>query len=378
MFRRLAALLVTLLAIQWATTNKPAAAEDDAPNAEFEIDQLRQAMRLTTEQLRSFHVKYRLTGYPGNVVPDGFYVERTIAVRSPDWLFTDAGHGHDAMHWTDDPYRQTAYVTPDELINVYPIDRAFLKVSLNGLKSLPGSLDSEFFFFATGIWPLTKWQPPRPNGQPHMLVEIIEDDQFVKIRDKQEKIGNDWCHVLARNDTDVIWLDVSHGCCIRQREFYDQSSGNLVARIVCREIHEVDAGVWLPKFIDNNRFDFNATTAEGRNRKLVDSTVEILEFQVGELADETFSFTPQPGALLVDPDDITAAPEQVLAGGIDHLESTVDWIKRHGFVQPHTNDQTSSSAGSQPWPAVVMSMIGGVCIIVGCEFLMRRGRRRFE
>ena len=139
--------------------------EDAKPRpARLTARMLRDDIRSACRRVNSLKISYKAEGYDPKKVLAGAYVHRTLIAKAPCSLFLDSAHGYPGLPWEDDLFRQTAYITPTHERNVYPTNRGYFVRESAPDAGLPGSLPSEVFFMATGIWPLTGRKAPRPNG----------------------------------------------------------------------------------------------------------------------------------------------------------------------------------------------------------------------
>lgn len=336
----------------------------ERPAAQFSAQEIKEAILVSPQRVSSLKVSYKAGGYDPKKVRAGMYVHRTVIAKAPHSLFHDSGHGYDGFPWQEDLFRQTAYITATHTCNTYPINRAYFRRELRPDEGLPGSLPYEMFFLATGLWPLTGRQAPRPNGHPHMLHEIAQSDDYDQVREHQDMVDGRWCHVLRSESRDSLWLDVSRGCCLMQREISDTDTGALKTRFVLGGYREVGEGVWMPSWIRFVQFDFTAATAQGRKRKVRDTPIEILGISVNDVDNGVFQYSPPPGALELDSNDVRALPKQSRLGGLDHLDSLVNWLHRHS---------AAGIAQKNSWRdyAYVLPLLLVLVLILLCEAWVR-------
>jgi len=330
---------------------------------------LRDDIRSACRRISSLKISYKAEGYDPKKVLAGAYVRRTLIAKAPCSFFLDSAHGYPGLPWEDDLFRQTAYITPTRECNVYPTNRGYFVRESVANAGLPGSLPSEVFFMATGLWPLTGRKPPRPNGYPHMLREVAESDDYSQVRQDQELVDGRWCHVLIDKSHDHLWLDASRGCCLMQREIFDKDSGLLRTRYELRGYHEVSEGIWMPRTIRCEEYDFTTPTKEGPCRKVRDTPIEILEVSVNAVDDGAFQYTPPPGALELDATSILAPARQSKPGGLDHLDDVVCWLNRHSPA-PGVPASVLPSRFQAFFPILALSAV------LGCELWIRSRRRR--
>jgi hypothetical protein len=276
-------------------------------------------------QIRSLHVEY-ISYYKDDVSGvKNEYLYRVVVAEGPYSLYHASAHGNDRLDWRDDPFQQRAYVTRDHLYNEFPLNRAYFERSLKPEDRLPGSLQVEFFFFATGIWPLTERHAPQSFGRAYMLVDVCREKERYKVRPRQESVNGRRCHVLEDPGRDLLWVDASIGGALIARETFNPEGGALMQRIDLLGHREVTPGVWLPSSIRNMQYE-SAAPIEGRRRVLTDALFTILKAEVNKVDPSLFEFRPPPGSLLLKPDN---SFKQSTPGGLDLLDCQVRWAKKY-------------------------------------------------
>jgi hypothetical protein len=203
---------------------------------------------------------------------------------------------------------------------------SFFEANLKPVDPLPGTLPGELFFLATGIWPLSGRDPPRPDGRPYMLHEIAAESEYASVRAWQECVGGRWCTVLERPGYDRLWLDTDRGYALVARETQSKENGALVQRIELGEHREVVPGMWLPTWFRNIQFDYHAPTEQGRQRKVVNALHTVIELGVNDVCEATFEFHQLSGAIRTSREGSRGT--QIKAGGLDHLENLVGWVRK--------------------------------------------------
>ncbi len=339
------------------------AAADHTPGATLSAPELRAKLSECLQRIRSFRVVYRSYGYDPERFPAGTYLHRVVVAKAPYSLYHVSAHGHDALDWHDDYYQQRAYITRDHLYNEFPVNRSYFDHEMKPSEGLPGTLPGEFFFLATGIWPLTAREPPRPDGRPYMLSEVAASEEYSIVRPRQELVDGRWCHVLERPGYDRLWIDAERGCALLARETHSQLNGAMVQRIELGDHQEIKPGIWMPKTMRNVQYDWLCPDEAGRKRIVLDGTFRILEIGVNDVEDEIFQFDPQAGALL---DNGVNRPRQVREGGLDHLDDLLLWARKNASVP------SISSGATSRWWALVPALL----VMAACEFA-RFGRKLF-
>lgn len=319
-------------------------------------------------RVQSLRVRYRGYGY-AEQKPAGSYLERAILAQSPCFLYHMSGHGHRDLSIADDPLRQEAYVGEEFSYNVYPLNRIYLRMPLSPNDRLPGTLNDEFYFHATGLWPLRSRPAPRVLDGPHMLTELASSDRY-HFSDKQNAtIDGVRCDVIERGDgADRLWLDLSRGYCLLRRELRDPKSNALAARYDLRNHTEVQPRVWLPRRMYNKQFDYlRATSAQREPQPVIDSVLEVLELETTPLDPRVFRYEPPPGSVERYLNS-AKAPRQTHAGGKEHLEFLIAWIRR--TAMPVANHKAAKQTSA--WTLLALIGCGSGCAIVAVELCFFR------
>jgi len=278
--------------------------------------------------IRSMHVVYSAMSGDRRV-PAGAYVRRELRTMAPCYFFVDTAHGFDGFPWNDDPFRQRAYVGLNEAATSYPPHRAFFRKPLRATEGLPGSLPGELFMLATGVWPMSGRSAPRPYGGPHMLRDVAMSDLYCLRTESATLIGDTECHLLERPGNDRIWLSVDHKECVVAREIYDPHSSAIVVRFDLGEFFDVD-GYRFPGTISATWYDSDASQEALRHRVVRETTLRVEHVSINKCCLDDFRFVPDSGSIELGL-SLSDVPVQVTPGGVEHLDSIVEFMKRHGY-----------------------------------------------
>jgi hypothetical protein len=280
-----------------------------------------------------------------------------------------SAHGHGDLSIADDPLRQEAYVEDSSFYNVYPLNRIYLHMPLSANERLPGTLNDEFFFSATGLWPLRSRPVPNVLDGPYMFTELVTSDRYRFAEKRNATIEGVRCEVIERDDgADRLWLDLSRGYCLLRRELRDPRKNALVARYDLRNHTEVQPQVWLPRRIYNKQYENPPVpNAQRETHPEIDSVIEVLELETSPLDARLFRYEPPPGSVeryL----DRAKAPRQTHAGGKEHLEFLVEWMRRTANVGANQKKAKGTSA----WTMFALIAFGSGCVIVALELCVFR------
>jgi hypothetical protein len=340
-----------------------AAPPDGPPGASYSARQLRAGLLAMADKIESLSVIYRSYDYDLGKSPKGTYFHKVVIAKSPCFLHVVSAHGHDALDWSYDPLRQACYVTDNHVFNEFPLKRAYSEEDLGPGSELPGTLPNEFFFLATGIWPLDGRPAPRPFGRPHMLREVAEAGDYSIVRPLLERVDGRWCHVLESPDRDRLWLDAERGFALLMREVFVGGRCVMAQRYELEGHFEVAPGVWVPGWIQNIQFDYDAPSEQGRQRKVTDARHHVLKAEVNRAVASDFLFNARPGSLLVS----STGGVQVQPGGLDHLDDLARWVRLH---EPPSWPRRQSFV-----PIGWIAPLSSVLFIAACELRRRRALR---
>ncbi|MDR3637795.1 MAG: hypothetical protein P4L84_28575 [Isosphaeraceae bacterium] len=354
--------------------------EGQPPAARYAAAELRARIAATQRRITSIRVETHSSDYSDDAAQRaGTYVHRVIAAKAPASLLHISAHGRRFMDWRVDPEGQHAIIAGGKALNIYDVNRAYIENPWPEEQALPGTLPTELFFQATGIFPLTKRPAPRDpfDGEsPAMFVDVCASQLYDRVRPAQERVGERWCHVLEHPGCEALWIDVERGCALLARESYHRETGALAWRIECSGHREVVPGVWIPESIRNLHFDYLARTPEARKRRLMDTRVAVVRAEVNSVSDDEFRFVPPPGALRLNgPND---RPIQAVAGGEELLDELVGWSRS---VLKERWEQASADSGDERrlWKMMAWTLLGAAAAGMGAwTVVLTRGRRMVQ
>jgi hypothetical protein len=93
----------------------------------------------------------------------------------------------------------------------------------------------------------------------------------------------------AGDIADRIWLDRDHGWAVRKRE--QSKNGQLAVRWENSELREVEAGLWLPTIVRQERFAEDAP-AGWRGRPVIAEEVRVKHIEINRVPEERFDMVP--------------------------------------------------------------------------------------
>jgi len=315
-------------------------AEEPLP-AVFTSEQIKEVLLVTVNNLESLQIYYRSEYYTDPNAAPKSYLYRRILAKSPYFLNHTNSHPCEYFSWDKDPTLQQAFIQGTIGYNTFPFRNTYFVMWHKQDDPLPGTLPGEFFFNATGIWPMKERKAPTWREVPCALRDVAQNVNYNQVRLVQEKVDGRWCHVLFWSGNDALWLDMERGAVLLAREVYHHETGALMFRYELSNHQEAAHGLWIPKKLRNIQFDFFAQTEEGRKRRVIDGFFDVEEMEVNTLTEADFDFTPPPGALLSydarEPD--AEYPYQSVPGGEDMLDRIADWV-RTMYPQKNTMPKT--------------------------------------
>lgn len=322
------------------------------PMATLDARQLRAQLLETADAITTLTVVYEITGYESDRAPADTYFHKELIVQDPIYLHCHTGHGYPGRSWIDDPYRQMTWVSDDRVTNAYCFERSYFVAQLRDDATLPGSLATEHYLMATGLWPCRRRATPRMDGEPVMLRDVGRDDGYDTVRRGLEFVAGRWCHVLEKPGKDALWIDAGRGGCLVARQVVDPSSGRVV-RTATLSRHEEIGGFWLPRSIE-------VKVMEGRGdaqRRERASRIEVAALSIARVPEERFNFAAEPGSVEMDTSEAGGVARQVVAGGVELLEEYAGWSRR----VPVGDDERVASHGGVSWAAC--ATIVAICVI---------------
>jgi hypothetical protein len=333
-------------------------------------------MQAAGARLKSVYVTYQSVPSSTRKSGNHAYLRRVIAARSPGDLYTELRHGHASLHWSNDPLARCAYVTSGKLYNYFPANRVYSEFALAPEEALPGTLQNLFYFRAVALWPLAGRPRPTLYDRPICLDDVARDDAYTTLRPELELVDGRWCHVLEREDgVDRLWLDAARGCALCAREMDVAAGGPVSFRIELGGHREAAPGVWLPWWIRNIQYNADPGRTSSSHETLVDTRIEVVDCQANQVADSFFRFEPPPGALLVDSSrgQVTTTT-QTHPGGVDHLDATAAWIRRHAAPAAQRSARGSGIAARG---LLLAALVIAVLELSRATWTRREGLRRW-
>lgn len=330
-------------------------------DARWSAPQLREQLAELAARVTDIEVEYRSYSYEASQAPGGAYFHKRIAALAPSLFQLESGHGYDGLDWRDDPFRQITYVGSTRVVTYTLLDRSFFEYAIPPDAALPGTLDNEFYFVATGLWPLPARVAPGGDVHPQVLAHVARHGSFDAVRPRLETVSGRACHVLEWVGRDALWLDAERGCAVLRREKRD-ADGALQFRYELGDHREHAPNLWLPRWIVREDFAPPSDKAARTVR------MEILSTSVGQLAPAAFEFSAPPGAIQFQREDPDGSLRQVVDGGQELLDGQAQWI---GRVHPRTERRSLSLL----WLACGVALLA---VVAGVELRTRARRRKLH
>ena len=349
----------------WPASSRPSATET--------VESLKKRILEATQKLESIRVCC-LGEYAHRSLADANAFYRVaLCAKAPHCLFYDSAHGHDSMNWELDPHRQRAYVQKNQVYNEYPLDRMFFHQPLKPQDPLPGSLQTAFFFLATGHWPMTDREAPRYGDLPYVLREVALSKQtHLHLRTKLEQVNGRWCHVLEQPGVDCLWIDTERAGCLVQRELSDAQTGQRLQRYRLLEQEEFSGQIWLPRIIENTIFQSNDPSDHSRSEE-VTSRTRVVECTVNQVDDTAFAYHIPAGALEFNEANLNEPPRQVVPGGLDQFDQIAEWIQGDLVSTITVTSSSSPLSGNRMvrFASLALPVVLVLVLIFVCEIYLR-------
>jgi hypothetical protein len=256
-------------------------------------------------------------------------IHRIVAMKEPNSIYhfsTKYGSGT-GLTWQDDPLQQRSIISKHRNYWEFPLRRAFRVTETDDQNLFPGSLSQDLLWGAVTWWPITCTSNHLIAAEPYVVVDVLRSETF-HFRDEIEDVGGTQCYALESSGRSVLWFDAKRIGALVAREFYSKDTGVPTWRIEMSKFNEIKPGLWCPTELRNIQYNYNAPTKEGRRRQDVDAAFKVLDVRLNEdVPDELFEIPePKPGAMQAFKD---GSYKQVVPGGYDYMDETLDWIKRN-------------------------------------------------
>ncbi len=198
-----------------------------------------------------------------------------------------------------------------------------------------------------GWWPPGDTNPPpRRNGEPDYLVDILNDAR-AQLSPKVDSIDGQSCRVVEIPNVVRLWIDPALGVIRRRQQLGAGPEGpaSILATYNFSDFRSHREGIWLPY-----RFSRQFATSKLATEHVVD------EYAVNENVDGLFQFKPPPGSLVYDRDTDTYSQ---VPGGLDWLEV----VARRVIEQSAEEPKVTPKAGLLGLPMMLgLVFVAGVCI----------------
>ena len=351
--------LVMLLAVTLVAKPEIAADEivaDSALHAEarpakaatFSLDVIRQAVAASHGRLQSLLVEYNAW----NVEAESGLHNHTIVAAKGQARYIKNFHARGDEDIIDSFAHESFYdgvwwnvYVPQS--HQYQISRRF------AVPPYTRKARVEAFLESLGWWPPGDLsEPPRSYGRP-LFVQHVLAQESCQVAAEQEKVGGRWCHVVQAPG-DRLWIDVARGTLMR-RELQADGEPPLTSTFEFSDLKEVSPGIWLPFSI---------------HRKLpvhsLESLFKVVKYEVNNVPDSRFSYTPGPGTVVIDRDSDEL---RQIPGGLFFLET----ICQRALEVLKTHEKRRPEHSRLPW---LLAMFACGVGTYGLMSLLRRLTKR--
>ena len=292
---------------------------------------IRQRIVESQEGIQSLEIVY----FADNVLDDqkgsaesSSRIRCSLKTKRPMLLFHDGSKETIHVPWSDSLSRQRAYLDSGQFVLEWPVNRVYFTGEWEPSGGLPGSLQGEMFFIATGIWPFDDCHAPTPFGHEHSLKEVAGSEDF-NVAPDLEKVGAHNCVIMKRQDgSDILWLDVERGYVLVKREIRSSRFDAKVAVFLADEFREDAENIWIPRRLEHRYFKYNSPIEGERSCTVKHAKTIVTKVAVNCVDDSEFTFRRRPGSLHYSADDLSAPPVEAIRGSQAHLDALAGWINR--------------------------------------------------
>ena len=345
---------------------------EDGPDAACSLQQVLDAITAQQSAITSYYAEYRVNYLESDGMLPGAYLHRTVAMKAPASILHINAHGHAGLSSTDDPFRWTFQLHGKDWVSFRNNSRTFSSGTIEFDDLDLGSIPEEWLFWSTGMYPLTARKPFRMIGDiPYMLGDYAAEAGTKILRERQELVGERWCHVVERPGVDILWLDLGRGATLMRRDMIDGKTGKVRRRYLSGDHQEIQPGFWMPTRIRDYRF--NAASRD--EEPFVD--FELMNWRINDVPDSLFVFTPPAGAVWVDYK--TGDSYQVAENGEEHMKNVIR-ISRKMFDSRPASTANRGAHRNSAWmvPGIAISavLVCVVALFLTPKFLAPGTRRR--
>lgn len=233
-------------------------------------------------------------------------------------------------------------------------------------------------FECLGWWPPDDDSaPPDLDARPFFLLQVLARGEC-RVHPNLEEVDGRWCHLVEIPGSDRLWIDGDRGLLVR-REREGRGAGASSATYELGDYREVAAGVVLPY-----RLRRTLRPRRPEEGQPLDTLVEVARYEVNNVSDRRFEFTPPAGTLVYDRDTDTWSQ---VPGGFSHMETLVGQIRKqlehagphdhdHDHGHDHAHVHSSSREGTARPVLMPAALAGGVILCAAASRLLARVQRR--
>lgn len=202
------------------------------------------------------------------------------------------------------------------------------------------------FFECLGWWPPDDDSPPpKLNGEPDFWPDILSDQRLTLVG--ASEIAGHQCQILEIPGVVRVVVDSELGI-LRRREQLRGISSDDRSPWGIYELYDYEEinGVWLPRTIERHVPDRDFHVRH-----------KIVDYQVNNVPDSTFTLDPPPGTMIYNRDtgEMTA-----VSGGLDCMERILTSVRNRLPA-----NETQNALHVRDW------LLMGSCFLVGCYLGMR-------
>ncbi len=121
--------------------------------AEASVSDILEAIKQNSNRIESILFEYRID-YEDSSHPKGYYLNRTIAFKSPHFAYHSTSHGDAIVLAKDDPFLLFCLMNEEKCVVGRPNNGTFTQSVIGRNDPLVGTFPQEWGIWALGIWPL--------------------------------------------------------------------------------------------------------------------------------------------------------------------------------------------------------------------------------
>jgi hypothetical protein len=316
------------------------------------FDEIRRCVAQAHDRLKSLRVEFR--AFKPREGPSGKHLETIVAAKGQSRYESLV---HVVPGQSVDPGAYINLYDGTSFNTYYPYKRRYEISRLAAAPQYTWKVRGHAFFECLGWWPPGDDSEPLKPQERALFVKDVLADPECRVSPFLDRVDGRWCHVVENPGLEILWIDAQRGTLLKRERYGGGDALRLTATYHLMDYREVASGIWLPYTIRRK------VEAFGR-----ENVYQVEKYEVNNVPDELFSFTPGPGTLVYDRD--TDEFHQV-PGGEDFLEKMVNRVTHISAAQSPSGESAGSSARR-----ILVALVSGAAISGAVSALLAGRRRR--